>query len=321
MSEKYQIPNQSELIANHRADKALGRTAIEGWQSDAEVGSSDYEILDLDNHDKSFVMRRSYLRSTFRLTEKIQKYKPDYVLYLDKSARPVSWLERELHDDFAEAAAEDGDEPEPKTNTLFLNIDREHWRDQTGGKEFGSGQVTVKDVEQETIESLRAIFLNNVPEDVAGTEDLKRKLSESSEEDISDQPSLLDGKKVLIVDEVKFTGDTLKIAQKFLETAFPDAEFATHHWMTSPKAVDPNAKPTGLPDVPVWYRQDSEKGRGVANRDVYKSRKSASARQRVGEVFLSTSFNEPDSAAIKLRSEFKRLAQEYRHGVYGTVEY
>ena len=304
MSEKYTSQEQ-EVSINEEAKEFAGLAAVEGALDANEQADSDYEILALDDPELSYAMRRSYLRNTFRLTEKIQDTKPDYVIYLDKSGRPVSWLERELYDDFIETAAGE-DEPHPEPQTLFLNIDREHWREHTGGKEFGSGQVSVDDIDDEVIDSLRSILLEREPGDG---------------EDVAELESMLDSKKVLIVDEVRFTGDTLKIANKLLEAAFPTAEFATHHWMTSPKAADPNAKSTGLPDVPKWYLQNAEWGRGVANRNPDKSRKSKSWRQRIGALFLSTSFDRPDPASLKLRKEFKRLAQEYRKGIYGDVEY
>jgi len=297
--------NQAESEPTTHRDK-LGEVALTGSQHEGDNQPAEYEILELDGDpDLSRAMRRNYLRNTFRLTEKIQESTPDYVLYLDKSARPVAWLENDLFEDFV-YDPDNEHEPVKKPETIFLNIDREHWREQTGGKEFGSGQVDVKDIDAGVIDSLRSIFLRKEPD---------------AQKSPSEQESLLDGRKILIVDEVRFTGDTLKIAQELIKAAFPDATLDTHHWMTSPKSADPRAKSTGLPDVPVWYKQNAEWGRGVANRNFASSRQSESWRQRTGAIFLSTRFPKPDKNSLKLRSELAQLADEYREGVYGSVVY
>lgn len=306
MHEKHSPEPKTTFEAQESVDaiSKLGRVATHMMEQGERLGGM-YEVLELDDAELSHALRRNYLRNTYRLTEKIQEEKPDYVIYLDKSGRPVAWLENELYDDFVNDPDNEND-PWPKPQSIFLNIDREHWRDATGGKEYGSGQVDVNHVDQSVIDSLRSILLEQEPK--AGAE-------------IGELASMLDGKRVLIVDEVKFTGDTLKIAEKLLERAFPDATFTTHHWMTSPKAAVKDARSSGLPDVPVWYRQKAEWGRGVGNRSFDTARASTSWRQRNGAMFLSRRFEKPDEPSLQLRAEIKQLAREYRDGRYGSVVY
>ncbi|MEX0932170.1 MAG: hypothetical protein WDZ81_01020 [Candidatus Saccharimonadales bacterium] len=276
-----------------------GRIAVLGIgaiESSVKVQSSEdnktkeenfsYELLQLGhNEERTRQLQRSYVLNTVRLVEKIEDFKPDFIVFLDKSARPVAWLLKELWEDFS-----DGKDL-PKFR--FLNIDREQWRDKVGGSEIGDGRIRMEKAKAEALE-LRSIFVPQPKEGVP----------------IEEQESRFSGKRILVVDEVEVSGDTRKIAHGFLEQAFPDAEeIKDHTWMTA-KA----AKSVGLPDIPVWYIQDSTIGRGVDNRSYDQSQKSASAVQRRGWMFLSTRPPEKDTTALRYREEMKRLAKDWREG-------
>ncbi len=221
--------------------------------------------------------------------------KPDTVIFLDKSARPVSWLMREMWDTYAADAT--GSIPEmPKIR--YLNIDREQWVNSVDPN--GNGMMDIEKVDDSVIRSLRSIFMSQVQKERGLTEELDT------------EPTSLDGKTVLVIDEVQSSGRTLDIATKILKRAFPSTGVAGEYWMgglaakVSPKT---GGVSIGNADLPVWYRDDSEYGRGVANRlrDPSDSQ-SKNLTQKLGRWFLSTRFPEVDQSSLKLRKEMAQLA-------------
>lgn len=223
-------------------------------------------------------------------TRELETKRPDYVIWLDKSARPVSWLTRELWPLLA--TDKDGVVPEmPKFG--FVNIDREQWVNTVDPD--GSGRMDINRVDDTVVRSLRSIFVS------------PKYKREGLTPDIDTAPSQLDGKTVLIVDEVNATGRTLDIAAKFFERAFPSAQVAGAHWMGG---VAKKGEATGNADLPVWYKENDVRGRGIGNRDEVASRNSKSRTQRLGGWFLSTRLGEPDESSIKLRKELQHLAQD-----------
>jgi hypothetical protein len=215
---------------------------------------------------------------------------PDVVVWLDKSARPVSWLTKELWD----TLATDKDGKTPKMPDFrYANIDREQWVNQIDPQ--GSGYMDISQVDQSVIRSLRSIFMSPSAK--------KRGLTE----DIDNNATELDGKTVLIVDEVRSTGRTLDIAQKFFKKAFPATAVASTHWMGG---LIERKGALGNADIPVWYKDVDIKGRGVGNRDERMSQRSASRTQRLGAWFLSTRLHEEDPASKQLRKELSQLAKD-----------
>ena len=248
-----------------------------------------------DGHFKTDAeLREQYLRLTDTLIGVIdgtidgtEPY--DAVIYLDKSARPVSWLVNELWDDLArEQGTEFTEHKVPKRpQTLFLNIDREQWLPTVDP--MRSGAIDVNAIPESTIDQLREIYRPK-----PGSEETR-----------------LDGKRVLIVDEVSVTGSTLSIAQKILERALPNTEFGTTHWM-SPGTYQAKDGTRRNNDIPVWYKSHDPTGRGVDNRDVVKSLNSKSRIQKIGMYFLSTAFAKIDPNSVQLRAEVKQLAKDLR---------
>lgn len=221
--------------------------------------------------------------------------KPDYVIWLDKSARPVAWLAKDLWPTLA--ADKDGHLPKmPKFR--FVNIDREQWVTQVDPE--GVGHMDIDRVDQSIIRSLRSIFVS-VPNKQQGLT-----------EEIDTAPSELDNKTIMIVDEVRSTGRTLDIAEKFFKRAFPTTKVATAHWMKSLVAKD---MAVGNADLPVWYKEKDVQGRGVGNRDEVLSRSSPSRTQRLGSWFLSTRLSDPsDPSSRQLRKELSQLAKDAHDG-------
>lgn len=234
------------------------------------------------------------IKVTNRETGEEEVKKPDYVVWLDKSARPLAWLTRDLWPTLA-ADAEGAVPTMPQMR--FVNIDREQWLSTVDPA--GTNKMNVDAVHPDIIRSLRSIFVQDksaLPETIDDTR-------------IDDMETELDGKTVLIVDEVRSSGRTLEIARKFFERAFPDASVATTHWMGG-SALKGGA--SGNADLPVWYRSDTELGRGVGDRDTHLSQKSPNRIQNLGRWFLSTKLRGPDSLSSQLRTELKQLAEDVR---------
>jgi hypothetical protein len=222
-------------------------------------------------------------------TGKTELRKPDVVVWLDKSARPLSWLTKETWPQLAAEA--DGTTPE-MPEFKFVNIDREQWVNQVDP--MAKGFMNIDMIDQSIIRSLRSIF-------VAPT-DKKNSLGEH----IDEAKTSLDGKTVMIVDEVFASGRTLDIATKFFKRAFPHAAIGSAHWMGG---ITMRKGAVGNADLPVWYKESTEYGRGVGNRDETKSRMSHSMTQRLGGWFLSTTLK-GDKDAAQLRKEMKMLAHD-----------
>lgn len=229
-------------------------------------------------------------------TGDVEKRPVDFVVWLDKSARPLSYLTRKLWPIMAmDSHGRIPDEPEHR----FVNIDRNQWTSYIDPE--GVGRTNVDALDASIIRSLRSIFLKN-PND----------RREGLTERIDESPSQLDGKQVLIVDEVRSTGRTLSYAQNLFARAFPSANLGTAYWMNEITVLRNGA--TGNADLPVWYSDTTEYGRGVGNRNVDRSRKSPNSVQRMGAWFLSTAFVGTDPSSVQLRKELRQLARDVKEG-------
>lgn len=219
-----------------------------------------------------------------------------HVVFLDKSARPVCWLVRALWPMLARVAGTEwGDGCVPIAPTMsFANIDREQWWDFTGASE--TDVVDVDRVPHRVVAGLRGAYLTNCPPE--GTDPLR----------YFELPSFLDGRLILVVDEVSNTGDTLKIAAGLTRRAFPDARVETAHWMSPGTVVDPRSGQRRTANVPVWYRDDAATGRLVGDR--YVNGRGRSWRGTIGRDFLSTVPLQRDKAGLQLRREAGWIAQD-----------
>lgn len=245
-------------------------------------------------------LRSRYVTWTDRLIMRLEGSegpRPQEVLFLDKSGRPVAWLVKAL---WPVLAREPGT---PYSSGVvpalpgirFANIDREQWWHVTGGSETGS--VDVARVPASAIDALRSVFLTRRPE--AG-------------EPVTAITSPLDGKRILVVDEVSNSGDTLRIATGLVRRAFPTAEVDGTHWMT-PGPVTERGGLTRVRDVPVWYRADTWTGRLVGNR-LDPDNPPQTWRSTAGALFQSTRPRVPDEAGLRLRREVAHLAADVAAG-------
>ncbi|HVW22992.1 MAG TPA: phosphoribosyltransferase family protein [Candidatus Saccharimonadales bacterium] len=282
-------PGQS--IADFRREHGgyemlVGHNRTDGTFKPDEELRTEY----IQNTDKLIYEMTNGVVVTDPVTGETSRQKPDYVVWLDKSARPLAWLTKELWDRLAPSP---GEEPPKMPEFRFVNIDREQWVNKVDP--MGVGTVEVDRVDKNIIRSLRSIFVD--------VRDKKNGLTE----EIDTAPAQLDGKTVLIVDECMTTGRTLDYAKAFFGRAFPTAKIAGTYWMSGVTMLGPT---WANADLPVWYVSGSEYGRGVGNREPYRSQKSPSITQRLGGHFLSTRLAKSDEGALKLRQELKKLAHD-----------
>lgn len=270
-----------ESFPGHRHHESSQEAAER--QETGEQPEFHYEIL------RDPEMRMRYVHLTDELIRKTQADEIDHMVFLDKSARPVEWMMRELWPTLAEKD-EDGNTP-PMPDVSFLNIDREQWEPIVGRSEDASG-LNVDNIPEKEIENLRKVFRGGEGES-----------------------SVLEDKKVLIVDEVMVSGDTSRIASGVMNRAFgQEAEIESAHWMIPQIKTDKSGNRRNA-ELPAWYSDTSSTGRGVADRDSSKSRQSSSRVQRDGALWLSTRFREgPDERGKQLREEMKTVAQEIEQG-------
>ena len=250
-------------------------------------GRVDYKILEPAG------LRSRYVTLTDALIHRLEGHDgwvPHYVVCLDKSGRPVAWLVRALWPVLARTPGTDfADAVIPSMPAFrFVNIDREQWWSHTGGSEFGV--IDVSKVPAESIAKLRRVFLPRA----------------------DSLNAWLDDKRVLVVDEVKNTGDTLQIARGLFERAFPTADVRIAHWMDPGNFTDPSGM-RRTSDVPVWYRADTWQGRLVGNR--LDSDNPRTTRRNVeASLFLSTRPVVPDQRGRRLRLEGAQLAADVAAG-------
>lgn len=275
--------------------------------------------------------------------EKRDLQPPNSVIYLDKSARPVEWLVRSLWDVLAREPGTrftDGKVP-PRPKDYFLNIDKEEWLRRIGVPEKDVQDapdelVDISKIPAEHISRIRALFS-------------AQKLDEENISDAWEHPTVLDGQHVMIVDEVRSSGQTLKVAQKLLSIAIPEATFSGQYWAEPPRVI----LNRGVPDkdgklqfkmgwIPAWYSQEVSLGRGISDKDpswperaqprknsnknalttlIERAGDTASRFSKIGRHILSTPTHNPDTYELisdprsdDLRSDINLLARQLREG-------
>ena len=191
----------------------------------------------------------------------------DHVIYLDKSARPVSWLVNMFWNDFALKDAAGNVVKRP--NHSYINIDRSPWFRNVGisvsddGRQKENGELaTYRDFEKNIhnlnprhLAEIRALYIDGGIE----KEDI---------EWVMNHPTILDGKRVLIVDEVSRTGATLDIARRLFNLAVPDIGevSGTYFWHPGEPLLKMGDEYV-LTSLPVWYDPYTLTGRGIGNPD------------------------------------------------------
>lgn len=227
--------------------------------------------------------------------------KPDVVVWLDKSARPVSWLAKDMWNRLA-ADPQTGAVPD-RPEFRFINIDREQWVNLIDPE--GVGIVDMSRVDESVIRSLRSVFV------------LPAYKSHGLTPEIDKAPSELDGKTIMLVDEVYASGRTLEYAQSFFKRAFPSARIGSTYWMRNISFI---GGAIGNADLPVWYKKNDVGGRGIGNRNDAISGASDISTQKLGRYFLSTRLRESDPRSERLREELRQLATHPDVPVLPSIE-
>lgn len=242
--------------------------------------------------------------------------KPDHIIYLDKSARPVSWLVNTFWSDLSE---------EKLPGHSYLNIDRIPWfhrsnldvlpggyvRLPDGSKRVATPQdFHIEDISPIDLARIRALYL---PGGIT-TED---------PEAIMQTPSSLDGKNLLVVDEVARSGSTMAIATQLLQAAFPEARSVNgaYFWQSSSKIVGDERQ---MLSVPVWYNSQHPDGRGIGDVDIeffdkrYEESPNDKTRaQKFGSIVLSSFRDlnaEPAQLSRELVREIKQMHSDFEAG-------
>lgn len=257
---------------------------------------SKYEILQphrrTDGSYKSIeVLEMEYIERTDKLIHKMTDGvdlsslsgerihdRPTVAIFLDKSARPVAWLTRDLWDTLAPEPGSDEIPRQP--DFKFLNIDRKRLQKKLDPN--NTGGFTASGIDEKYINGLRSIF-------------------NEKHDGSFDAPNMLDDQRIMIVDEMYSTGATMDMATTLIKRAFPTSHVAGAHWMGSTTIVKGGS---GNADAPVWYNDKIETGRGVGDTTHDEKKITVDPAQ----LFLSRRFPTPDKKALILREDFKTLA-------------
>lgn len=250
----------------------------------------------------------------------------DHIIYLDKSARPVSWLNNVFWDSFT-------DKPRPKHS--YLAIDRIEWFRRTDTPVDAYGYVKDANGETSHLASFEEDFIkeNVTDEDIARIRALY--IPGGIGEDIDDNnidvekimntPTNLKGKNITIIDEVAHSGSTLKIAAYLVSRAIPEAASVNGYtFWNAGTQVSADGEQHQMRSAPVWYDKNSRLGRGIGdvNEDFfakryeqYPTRKTRA--QKIGSFVLGEFVDlsrEPGGKSRELAKEIKLMRKEWDKG-------
>lgn len=213
-----------------------------------------------------------YVRDTALLISKIdgrlsESAPYDHVIYLDKSARPVSWLVNMFWNSFA--LQDETGKPIRRPKHSYINIDRAPWFRNVGinvdndGRQKDNGELAtyrdfannIQHLSPRHLAEIRALYIDGG-------------IEEESADWVWKHPTILDAKRILIVDEVSRTGSTLDIAKHLFRLAIPDAKEinGAYFWYPSEPAIKMGEEFT-LTSLPVWYDPSTLTGRGIGSTD------------------------------------------------------
>lgn len=243
--------------------------------------------------------------------------KPDTIIWLDKSARPVSWFVDAFWEQFTEKDTQ-------RPTDEFLNIDRVNWFRRQGHSQIdaerrlGPNDFNINKVSKEDIARLRALFtIGDLSED-------------NWQDEVWNLPTRLDSKKVLVIDEVKNKGGTLAIATQLLKTAIPEATVSgDYFWQTQVYAINKQsaeAVDQQMESAPVWYNSESSLGRGVGeiSTDYYDhlyetDPTQANLKLKIGSFALSAPHHSYDYTIVEDKLA-KKLEQDIAYLSYAVAD-
>ena len=248
--------------------------------------------------------------------------KPDHVIYLDKSARPVNWLVKEFWHDFTN---------EKMPDYSFLAIDRKDWfryagvelddrqyiDGPNGEKELATASdFHIEKIPREMLAKIRALYIDGGIEN----EDV---------EEIMSTPTVLNGQDVMVIDEVSRSGSTLGIAEKLIRAAIPEVKSVTGFTFWKPGSeplTRRNSEERQLLSVPAWYPSDDTYvyGRGVLDpdEDFYRNQfeenpTNLNRAKKFGAIAIGKILDfdeEPEHPSRELMNEIHLMHEEYQKG-------
>ncbi len=248
MKEPLPSQREGEIEASSTPVDELKQIRAENTETEDRI---EYRVLTIDNyterveHEQGMLpskfetdedLRADYIARTERLMEKIVERDIDTVLYLDKSARPVSWFVRELWP----VLMKGHQAPETK----YANVD--------ANAVIGLASTGARPSDDEMA-------------NFSFSDEQVAELRQTYADPQNPEATLFDGKRILIVDEIFVSGSTLKLAQKLFEEAFPDAHFEAVAWMYGDFVEDRRMSRRTLKEVPIWYHDTDVAGRGVGD--------------------------------------------------------
>ena len=341
--------DQELLDGQKKNGEKLDLTKLNRLASDFKVNPEDYPIFDRQNILVSLEPKKQYERwnidhtlstyigftyDTIRAMDGSSEEFPkiDEAIYLDKSARPVSKLVEAFWEDFAEKNPDTG-KPVEMPNPSFLNVDRLDWFRRVG-IDVGSNscftdkngvyrRIKIEDFEEAVKEG------KLLPENIAAIHALYIKGGRTTDDldEIMNTETTLDGKNIMIIDEVSDTGTTPRIAKILIEAAFPKAKSVqfcvfSHFGTLTTRNGDPQ-----MCGSPVWYPgidHSYEYGRGTLDLhpfiwdSVYEANPTPENYAKKKANFIVSAEldfdTEPFQESRELFREISQMAEDYRAG-------
>ncbi len=185
-------------------------------------------------------LRARYVNKVETLIQEIVNGNIETLFFLDKSARPLAWMVKELWDVFA-----------PKTpipTIKFMNFDAQSWRGQypelvkEDNVAFKNRDINISVIPEKEIAKLHDTFTYG-----AG---LARRGQTGTQ--IRQQDQI--GEKILVIDEISLSGTTRELAASFLQRAFPKTEVSSTSVFVIGRAEE---------EQPIWYSPKYANMRGV----------------------------------------------------------
>ena len=257
-----------------------------------------YEVLVDDPRRGPYIspeqLHEDYIAMLAILVERIVADQAETVVFLDKSARPLAWFLRRFWADIGPQPGElDGQAAAvgPIPEIKFVRIDRLPWR---VAPRLSFEEGGVRPITQHEVDGLRGIF------DVG-------------------RINVLDGKRILIVDEQSETGDTLTIARQLFQKAFPSSSITATAWVTSTIAGgrrEVRKIPAWYPIEGNWTANEDQTGRGVFDPVLYAPDAPAHLPRfgRHSYPFLCVPAPR-DPRSRQLRREIRQLHDDFHAGV------
>ncbi|HYV33657.1 MAG TPA: hypothetical protein VE973_02315 [Candidatus Limnocylindria bacterium] len=257
----------------------------------------DYEVL---TNPEQRAMLFSRVRD---LVDKTLNNDYKAVIFLDKSARPISYLYRKIWE-------KENGQTQKIPEIAFLNVGTETFsfpKFPSKGKYKG---------EEDYYDAYEAYMLEQ--EETAFAEKTKPQNIDALRKGYSNLSKLPEGSKILIVDELSISGNSLEKSQEIMNLVFPELEFDTHALSTA--SLDRNSKKDEL-----FYNKNQEIFAAPwADLQIVEENGKEVRKDRSGYTGVANSTDLIAAALPKDNSpktrELKRRANQLREELDGVIE-